>query len=83
MSTNIYVKVELDDARYCDGCVCLGREEEAGNGLVLPGPYCMGQDDVTDERYCHHWLRPQACIDASEAIDHAVVYGDDTMDMNE
>ena len=60
----IYIAIELADERYCDGCVCLGREDE----VVLPGPYCMGQDGVTDEGYYHHWLRPQACIDASAEI---------------
>lgn len=66
----IYVAIDLANEAYCDGCVCLHSSS---------GSYCEGMRVEIEEGLAEvkgyidrHYIRPQACIDASAEIECAV-----------
>jgi len=64
----MYVKIDLADERYCDGCPCLTPTV----GLNWWGAWCEVLEEAVGERgtgQVSEFLRPQACIDASAAIE--------------
>jgi len=63
----MYVKIDLDDERYCDGCPLLARNgETCGNeGWVID----FDHFDPSTGHGVQRYIRPQACIDASAEID--------------
>ena len=64
----MYVKIDLADERYCDGCPCLDGACCAALGAELRWAWANHPEEGNDTNE-NHWLRPQACIDASKAIE--------------
>ena len=67
----MYVKIELADERYCDGCAVKveGRSWCAAFRQDIQWDWPPGAGPGL------RWLRPQACIDASEEIEELVREG--------
>ncbi len=62
----IYVAIELADERFCDECPC--RDESICSVQAWPAcflPFVLRRDSG-------HYIRPQACIEASAAIERLV-----------
>ena len=76
----MYVKIDLDDERFCDGCPCLRVILAEEWEFDYDGAECHADSLVDVDVIAAHgpakaygrWLRPQACIDASAEIDTAV-----------
>jgi len=63
----MYVKIELADERYCDGCpLCFDAacRADMGQPTIKWGAAVPVQ--------LVHWIRPQACIDASRDIQYTL-----------
>lgn len=61
---SMYVKIELADERYCDGCPLL-HEEQCVLARHFPAP-CQAEGGALG------WIRPQACIEASRDIEYTL-----------